>query len=186
MDRLPKIKVCFLISGYGSNLLKVLSNLKKDINKKFLPSIIVSNNFININIKKKSKEINKEIIIIENSKNLNSIDLTNINLIFSIGYMKKIPKNIFRRCKTINLHPSILPLYKGLMTHKRMIINGENLYGFSIHLVNETLDDGKILYQKVMNLNSFNENNLNKAHKKLEHDHVYEALVNICLKLNKL
>ncbi|MDC0862080.1 formyltransferase family protein [Alphaproteobacteria bacterium] len=186
MDQLNKIRICFLISGYGTNLHKVLDNLKKGKNKKFLPSIIISNNNINDNIKTKSKKIYNKIKIYENVKVLNTVNFTNTDLIFSIGYMKKIPKIILNKYKTINLHPSLLPSYKGLMTHKRMILNNEKMYGFSIHLVNEFLDDGKILYQKSKSFNNLSEGSLNKAHKKLEHDYVYKALLKICLMLNKL
>ncbi|MDB2435298.1 formyltransferase family protein, partial [Alphaproteobacteria bacterium] len=71
---------------------------------------------------------------------------------FNIFYWiheKKFQIVYFKKYKTINLHPSLLPNYKGLMTHKRMLINNENLYGFTIHLVNESIDDGKILFQKI-------------------------------------
>ena len=101
-----------------------------------------------LSLKNISKKINQKIKIYEDVKNLNRINFTNTDLIFSIGYMKKIPNSIFKKYKTINLHPSLLPNYKGLMTHKRMLINNENLYGFTIHLVNESIDDGKILFQK--------------------------------------
>ena len=99
--------------------------------------MILSNKNIIKDIKKKSREIDKNIKIHENVTNLNIIDFTNSDLIFTIGYMKKIKKNIFDKNLTINLHPSILPNYKGLMTHKRMIINNEKYYGFTIHRVNE-------------------------------------------------
>ena len=100
--------------------------------------------------------------------------------------MKKIPSGIFQKYKTINLHPSLLPNYKGLMTHKRMLINNENLYGFTIHLVNESIDDGKILFQKSKKINNLNEELLIKAHKKLEYENVYKALIKICIVLDKL
>ena len=186
MDQLNKIKVCFLISGYGTNLLKVLANLKKDKKRKFLPIAIISNKRVRDDIKNVSKKINQEIKIYEDVKDLNTINLTNTDLIFSIGYMKKIPKSIFQKYKTINLHPSLLPNYKGLMTHKRMLINNENLYGFTIHLVNESIDDGKILFQKSKKINNLNEGALVKAHKKLEYENVYKALIEICIVLDKL
>ncbi|MDA1283778.1 MAG: formyltransferase family protein [Proteobacteria bacterium] len=185
MDQLSKIRIGFLISGYGSNLLKVLLNLQKDPHSNFIPSLILSNKNIIKDIKKKSREIDKNIKIHENIKNLNTIDFTSSDLIFSIGYMKKIEKNIFDKYLTINLHPSILPNYKGLMTHKRMIINNEKYYGFTIHRVNQSIDDGKILFQIVSKLKNLNEYDLNKAHKKLEHNNVYKALKKICIKLDE-
>ena len=92
MDQLSKIRIGFLISGYGSNLLKVLLNLQKDPHSNFIPSLILSNKNIIKDIKKKSREIDKNIKIHENVTNLNIIDFTNSDLIFSIGYMKKIKK----------------------------------------------------------------------------------------------
>jgi folate-dependent phosphoribosylglycinamide formyltransferase PurN len=186
LDQLSKIRIGFLISGYGSNLLKVLLNLQKDPHSNFIPSLILSNKNIIKDIKNKSREIDKNIKIHENVTNLNIIDFTNSDLIFSIGYMKKIKKNIFDKNLTINLHPSILPNYKGLMTHKRMIINNEKYYGFTIHRVNESIDDGEVLFQKASKLKNLNEYDLNKAHKKLEHDNVYKALKKICTILDKL
>ena len=186
MDQLSKVRIGFLISGYGSNLLKVLLNLQKDPSSNFIPSLILSNKDIIKDIKNKSKKIDKNIKIYENIHNLDKIDFNNSDLIFSIGYMKKIKKNIFDKYLTINLHPAILPNYKGLMTHKRMIMNNEKYYGFTIHKVNESIDDGEILFQKVSKLKNSNEYDLNKAHKKLEHDNVYKALKKICALLYKL
>ena len=97
--------------------------------------------------------------------------------------MKKIPKSIYNKYFTINLHPSILPAYKGLMTHKRMIINNEKLYGFTIHKVNQSIDDGEILFQKMLKIKNTSEYNLNKAHKDLEYNNVYKALSKICCDL---
>ena len=107
------------------------------------------------------------------------------DVIFSIGYLKKIDPQIIDNYEIINLHPSLLPKYKGLMTHKRMLINNENLYGFTIHLVNESIDDGKILFQKSKKVNNLNEESLIKAHKKLEYENVYKALIEICIVLDK-
>ena len=129
MDRLSKIRVSFLISGYGSNLSQILNNIQKDRSSNFIPTLIVSNKNIINKIKIKSKEINESVKILENVANLNEVNFLNSDLIFSIGYMRQIPKSIFNKFLTINLHPSILPVYKGLMTHKRMVINNEKKYG---------------------------------------------------------
>ena len=50
--------------------------------------------------------------------------------------------------KILNTHPSLLPKYKGLNTHQRALNNKEKYSGFTIHLVNEKLDSGKIIFQK--------------------------------------
>ena len=79
MDQLNKIKVCFLISGYGTNLFKVLTNLKNDKKRKFLPSAIISNNKVRDEIKNIAKKVNQKIKIYEDVKNLNSINFTILN-----------------------------------------------------------------------------------------------------------
>jgi len=50
--------------------------------------------------------------------------------------------------KILNIHPSLLPKYKGLNTHERVIKNNEKYSGFTIHLVNSKIDSGKIIFQK--------------------------------------
>ena len=55
--------------------------------------------------------------------------------------------NIYKN-KILNIHPSLLPKYKGLNTHKRVIKNKEKFTGCTVHLVNSKLDSGKIILQK--------------------------------------
>jgi folate-dependent phosphoribosylglycinamide formyltransferase PurN len=64
--------------------------------------------------------------------------------------MKILSKNFIKRFKgkIINIHPSLLPKYKGLNTHKRVINNNENISGCSVHYVTAKLDSGKIIMQK--------------------------------------
>tara|TARA_X000000368_G_C22949466_1_gene675941 strand:- start:504 stop:1049 length:546 start_codon:yes stop_codon:yes gene_type:complete len=181
LDQLPKIS--FLISGYGTNLKVILEKILKDKQKKFFILGIISNNNIDNNIKEKSLKINKKIKIYENVKKLNNLHLKNSNLIFSLGYMKLIPPNIIKNFFIINLHPSLLPLYKGLMTHRRMLINNELKCGFSIHKVNNKLDEGEVLFQKSFKIKTKNEIQLIKNHKNFEHKNVYDALKKIIFKL---
>ena len=115
-----------------------------------------------------------------------SINFLETSLIFSIGYMKKIPTKIINQYKTINLHPSLLPLYKGSMTYKRMIINNEKELGFTIHKVNKFIDEGRILYQKNSLIKNNDELKVINFNKTLEHKYVYVALKKICNNLDKL
>ena len=64
--------------------------------------------------------------------------------------MKILSKNFIKkfRYKIINIHPSLLPKYKGLNTHKRVIENKEKFSGCTVHIVNSKLDSGKIILQK--------------------------------------
>ena len=175
MRLIKRKKVTFLLSGGGSNLYKIL---KKNLtSKKFITLSIISNNQISKQIKELI-ELNKlEIKIYEKVSNLKPKFLGDCDVVFSVGYLKKISSEIIENYKIINLHPSLLPKYKGLMTHKRMLINNEITYGYSIHRVTRYLDDGEILSQNQKNISTSSENELSLDHKKLEHQCVFKDLI---------
>ena len=152
---LKKTKVAVFISGTGSNL----KNLIKFSNKKNSP---ISINLIISNTKKakglkyaKQYNIEKKVLNFNNNKinekkNLDFLIKKEINFICLAGFMKILSKNFIKRFKgkIINIHPSLLPKYKGLNTHERVIINNENISGCSVHYVTAKLDSGKIIMQK--------------------------------------
>ena len=172
--KLYKKKITFLLSGKGSNLLKILdTNLKK---KLFHSHSIITNNTLSINIKKLIKTKKLDIKVYENISYISQKILEGTELIFSVGYMKTIDRKIIDKYEIINLHPSLLPSYKGLMTQKRMLINQEKYFGFSIHKVSPLLDDGEVISQKSKILRYKSESDLINAHKKLEHKYVFKEL----------
>ena len=145
MRLIKRKKVTFLLSGGGSNLYKIL---KKNLtSKKFITLSIISNNQVSKQIKELIKLNELEIKIYEKVSNLKTRFMSDCDVVFSVGYLKKIDSEIIKNYEIINLHPSLLPKYKGLMTHKRILINNEIKYGYSIHKGNKYLDDGKILSQ---------------------------------------
>ena len=80
--------------------------------------------------------------------------------------------------KILNIHPSLLPNYKGLNTHRRAIENKEKFTGCTVHLVDSRLDSGKIILQKKIKiLRKDNENSLAKKALKLEHQLYPRAIV---------
>ena len=176
MRLIKRKKVAFLLSGSGSNLYEIL---KKNLtSKKFISVSIISNNQVSKQIKELIKLNELEIKIYEKVTNLKIRYLGDCEVVFSVGYLKKIESEIIENYEIINLHPSLLPKYKGLMTHKRMLINNENKYGYSIHKVTKYLDDGKILSQNQKNIYTSSENELSLSHKLLEHQKVFKDLVN--------
>ena len=175
MRLIKRKKVTFLLSGGGSNLYKILK--KNLISKKFITLSIISNNQISKQIKELIKSNELEIKIYEKVSNLKPKFLGDCDIVFSVGYLKKINSEIIENYEIINLHPSLLPKYKGLMTHKRMLINKENKYGYSIHKVTKYLDDGEILSQNQRNISIYNENELSLNHKRLEHQCIFKDLV---------
>ena len=175
MKLINKKKVTFLLSGTGSNLLKIL---KKNLTSpKFTPVAIISNNYISKKIKELIISHKLEIKIYERIPKLTAKFIGECDVIFSVGYLKKIDPQIIDEYEIINLHHSLLPKYKGLMTHKRMLINNEASYGYSIHRVTKYLDDGEILSQKKGKIISSDEFELSSNHKRLEHQNVYKNLI---------
>ncbi len=172
-------KISFLISGGGSNLLKILE--KNYINKNFEVVAIISNNKISKNIKLHVYKFYKNVLVIEYLRSLQKKNFLNTDIIFSVGYMKVIEKSIIESFDVINLHPSILPIYKGLMTQKRMLINNEKNYGFTLHKVSSSLDEGETISNKIKRINTKDESELLKKHKSLEHKFVYKQFVDYLL-----
>ncbi len=150
-----KIKTAVFISGTGSNLKNLIkfSLLKKSPIK---VSFIISSNIKakGLNFAKKYK-IKKKTYNFKNKKlseNLILGDLkkNKINLICLAGFMKILSANFIKKFNgnILNIHPSLLPKYKGLNTHERVIENNERFSGCTVHYVNSSLDSGKIILQK--------------------------------------
>ena len=180
MGKLNKYKkVSFLISGGGSNLLKILK--RNTINKDFEVVTIISNNKIPSKIKLYANKFYKNILIIEGQRKLQKKNFFDTDIIFSVGYMKVIEKSIIENFDIINLHPSILPTYKGLMTQKRMLINNEKNYGFTLHKVSNELDEGEAISSKIRKIKTKDEAELLFKHKSLEHEFVYKQFIDYLL-----
>ena len=171
--------VSFLISGSGSNLLEILKKNRKGKNFKIIT--IISNNKIPTKIKSYLAKFHKDVLVREYQRSLQKKNFYDTDVIFSVGYMKVIEKSIIKNFDVINLHPSILPNYKGLMTQKRMLINKKKYYGFTIHKVSPELDDGQTISNKTKIINTKNETELLKKHKRLEHEFVYKQFIDYLL-----
>tara|TARA_B100001121_G_C18611683_1_gene584753 strand:- start:584 stop:1168 length:585 start_codon:yes stop_codon:yes gene_type:complete len=150
-----KKNIAVFISGNGSNLKNLIYHSFKK-NSKFKICLVISNN-INakgLNYAKKYK-INKKIVNYLNLKKaekniLLEVKKRKVDIICLAGFMKIISKHFIKKFKgkIINIHPSLLPKYKGLNTHKRAIDNNESYSGCTVHYVNSKLDSGKIILQK--------------------------------------
>ena len=175
---LKKINISIFISGTGSNLKNlIIHSFKK--NSKFKITLIITNNpkAKGLNFAKKFKK-EKKIINYSNIKNaekkiLLELKKNKVNLICLAGFMKILSKNFIKnfKGKIINIHPSLLPKYKGLNTHQRAMNNREKYSGCTVHYVNSKLDSGKIILQKkVRILKNDTFNSLNK--RVLKHEHI--------------
>ena len=172
-----KTKTAVFISGKGSNL-RNLIKFSKIKNSTICIQLIISDNskakgliFGKIfKIKRKifnfkNKKLAEKNILLELKKN-------KIDLICLAGFMKVISSNFIKnfKGKILNIHPSLLPKYKGLNTHKRAIDNREKFTGCTVHYVSAKLDSGKIIIQKKVRINK-NENLKSLEKKVLAEEH---------------
>ena len=172
-----KIKTAVFISGTGSNLKSLIkfSKLKKS---PISINLIVSSDSKSkglqygkiFKIKKKifdfkKKHIHEKQILFELKKN-------KIDLICLAGFMKILSKTFINNFngKILNIHPSLLPKFKGLNTHERAIRNKEKYSGCTVHFVNSKLDSGKIILQDKVRINK-NETPKTLAKKILAKEH---------------
>ena len=172
-----KIKTAVFISGTGSNF-KSLAKFSKTKISPISINLIISNNSKakGLNYAKKFK-IKKKISNFKNKKlsekNLLSILIkNNIEMICLAGFMKILSKNFIKKFKgkILNIHPSLLPKYKGLNTHQRVLNNKEKYSGCTVHFVNAKLDSGKIILQKKVKI-SKNETEASLTKKILVQEH---------------
>ncbi len=101
-----------------------------------------------------------------------AIDTATADWIFLAGYMAILSANFVRRYagRILNIHPSLLPLFKGLDTHKRVLDAGETHHGASVHVVTTKLDEGPIIFQAKLKINEDEtEQTLAKRVLRLEH-----------------
>tara|TARA_E500000178_G_scaffold343389_1_gene390128 strand:+ start:445 stop:1008 length:564 start_codon:yes stop_codon:yes gene_type:complete len=181
-----KKKTCVFISGQGSNL-KNLIFRSRDNNFPIKISLVVCNN-------KNAKGINYAKIYkipyifintkVRNYENIILLNLKkyNISLICLAGYMKIISKYLINNCKKkiINIHPSLLPKFKGLNTFSRILKKKEVKTGCTVHYVNDKLDAGHNIIQKIFFINdSDDEYTLKKKTQSIEYIAYPEAVIKI-------
>ena len=101
-------------------------------------------------IRLKKKTINFANLRKAENKILYLLSKKKINFICLAGFMKVLSANFIQKFngKIVNIHPSLLPKYKGLNTHKRAMENNEKFSGCTVHYVTSKLDSGKIIMQK--------------------------------------
>ena len=176
---LKKIKIAVFISGKGSNLLNLIKNLKKKNSKPSIELIFSDNKFArglqygkkyNIPVKILNYKKTKFLAEKEALKELNKKE---IEIICLAGFMKILSHNFIKKFKgkIINIHPSLLPKYKGLNTHQRAIDNKDKYSGCTVHYVTPKLDSGKIIIQKKVKIYK-NDNSKLLGKRVLKQEHV--------------
>ena len=172
-----KINTAVFISGRGSNLKSLIKHSKKKKSPVII-RLVISNNLkakgliYAKKLKIKTYVTDYKNVNISEKKLLEKLFKYKINLICLAGFMKILSGNFIKKFKKpiLNIHPSLLPKYKGLNTHKKVINNKEKYSGSTVHLVSSKLDSGLIILQKKIKVSKFdNEKTLEKKILKIEH-----------------
>ena len=157
-----KLRCSVFISGTGSNL-KSLIEFSNKKNSPLSIELIISDNLKAKGLKfgKIFKIPNKVFSyknkVIAEKRIISEIKSKKIEIICLAGFMKILSKSFIKnfKGKILNIHPSLLPKYKGLNTHQRAITNKEKYSGCTVHFVNSQLDSGKIILQKKVKINKY-------------------------------
>ena len=178
-------KIAVLLSGNGSNLNAII---KKGINVSF----VVSNNpeAPGLKIAEKNK------IPFYTWKNLSVLEehvselvkIHNINLVVLAGFMRLLSKefiNSLPKYSIINVHPSILPEFKGLNAIQQALESGAKSTGVTIHYVDEGIDTGEIIQQQSIKIDKYDTiRSLKKRLQALEHELFPKVIESILSKIN--
>jgi formyltetrahydrofolate-dependent phosphoribosylglycinamide formyltransferase len=170
-----KIKIAIIISGFGSNMESIINySLKKDANFKVV--LVISNNPNAKGLVKANNNNIKNIVINHRDYNLRedfenkihkALIENNCQLVCLAGFMRILTKEFTDKWlgKMINIHPSLLPKYKGIDAIKQAFDANENESGCTVHYVNESVDSGQIIAQKRVEINQTD--NLSDVRKKV-------------------
>ena len=183
------LNISIFISGRGSNLLSLIkySKIKKS---KIKINLVISNNKFSKGLEFAKKNKIKYHIIDYSKKRqaehkiLRYLIKNKIDLICLAGFMKILSSSFIRKFKKpiLNIHPSLLPKYKGLNTHRRAIKNKDKFSGATVHSVSPKLDSGKIILQKKVRISKADtEQTLAKKILKIEHK-LYPSAIEKILK----
>ena len=183
---MAKVNTCVFISGKGTNLKRLIINSNR-YNFPIKIKLIVSSNK-NAEGLKLAKRWSIPYLIFKNNQILSEKQILkdlkdyNINLILLAGFMKILSKRFIRSFgkSILNIHPSLLPKFKGLNTFEKVLNEKERKSGCTIHFVTEKLDEGKIVLKKSFYVEK--EDNISSLRKKtqnLEYSAFSEAIIRI-------
>ena len=172
------IKIAVLVSGSGSNLQALIdANLSGEI-------VGVISNKPEAYALERATNIGIQTAIIEHKQypNREAFDdvmhqqllAWNVDLVILAGFMRILSAKFVQSWegKMVNIHPSLLPYYKGMHTHQRVLNTGDTLHGCTVHYVTAELDAGQALAQGVIQVNLHDD-----AHSLAQRVHVLEHII---------
>ena len=176
-----KISVAILISGDGSNMVELVKSM--DNEHPAFPSVVISNrknakglvkaHDLGVPTKILDTKYLKNIGLEFETELIKTLQEYNVKVICLAGFMKILPKKIVDKFKDriLNIHPSLLPKYRGLNTHARVLASNDTVAGCSVHLVTPELDEGPVLAQTKVKIKK-NETAKSLAAKVLAAEHI--------------
>ena len=181
------MKIGILISGRGSNMVAIIKSVKNGLIPNSEAAIVISDKPNAMGLEKAEK-LGVETLLITRKRRsrekhdaeiISELKKRNVDLVCLAGYMRLL-SSVFVKAfpnKILNIHPSLLPSFKGLDAHKQAIDYGVKISGCTVHLVDEHLDHGAIIMQKAVEVDSTDTpESLSKKIIKLEHESYVEAL----------
>lgn len=171
-------KVAVLISGNGSNLQAMIDSFK---NQDQIQICSVISNVEDAYGITRASGAGIETHVINHrdypsretfeKKLIDKLNDTCPDLIVLAGFMRILSEVFIAEYygKIINIHPSLLPKYKGMNTHKRVLENNEEFHGVTVHYVDDSLDGGPICAQSKLKINTSNVNELENQIHELEY-----------------
>ena len=181
-------KIVIFASGSGSSAENIIIRLKENV--EISVKKIYCNNPKALVLERIKKHNVKKLVFgndqLEGDEVLNDLKNINPNLIVLAGFLKKIPLKIINHFKNkiINIHPSLLPNHGGkgmfgLNVHKKVIDSNDAHTGFTIHFVNEKYDEGGIIFQKKIKVNTVSPKDLAASVLKEEHKYYPKIIINL-------
>ena len=188
---MSNFNVAVLISGNGSNLQAIIDKFQKD---EFVNVSCVISNKKDAYGLVRAEKANIDHYFIDN-KNfssreefeqtiINVLDKYEPNLVVLAGFMRILSDLFVNKYKNklINIHPSLLPKYKGLDTHRKVLENQDDYHGVTVHFVDNTLDGGPILAQRRTLVETQDIKELEAKIHELEHEIYPEVIKDIAQK----
>jgi len=159
-EEAEKPRIVILISGSGSNMLTIVDKvLSGEIDAEIAG--VISNEPEAAGVQK-ARDRDLDVSVIDHrgftSREefdvalMRTIDDYQPDLVVLAGFMRILTPDLVRRYEghMLNIHPSLLPKYQGLHTHRRALEAGDEVHGVTVHFVTEVLDDGPNIVQAVV------------------------------------
>ena len=182
-----KLSLAVLLSGNGTNFQAIIDSIEKGQLKAAI-KIVISNNKDAFGLQRAKKHNIKNLCIdhrdFEDRESydlrlMETLEQESVDYIVLAGFMRILGPNFIRNFpkKIINIHPSLLPKYPGLNTHKKVLENKDKEHGVTVHIVDEGLDSGPIIgFIKVKVEDGEKESDLENRIHKIEH-YIYPKIL---------